>query len=756
MADDWELLKTYAATRSDDAFAALVARHVDLVYSAALRQVRHRQLAEDVTQGVFLILSQKAAPLARQRPGVLAGWLFRVTRYAAANALKIERRRRAREAEVIAMESSRAAQSVEAAPWESVAPHLDAAMNELRAGDRDAVLLRFFAGKSHGEIAATLGLTEAVSRKRVNRAIERLRRMLGARGVTVSAAALAAVLETSAVQAAPAGLAIGAAGGAGAGASLAKGAVTMMAWAKAKLVAGCAAAAVVVAAGGGWMVHTLANPRPAAVAGGLAAPASPGAPVVQVVDAPLAKPAQNTAIEGIVLGADGEPLADAQVFAATPRQPIDVHAPKRALKPFVTGKDGTFTLPRPAGAWQLVVLHEDGMAQLEPAEFAKSRVVVARPWGRIEGRLTALGKPLANEEVQIGEWQYAGDEIADCVRRDVSVRTDKDGRFAVATVAPGDYLICHQRRGSFFHSNKWDALVVEPGKTLNVDLGAAGRPVVGKVSVPAGWERKIVLQPSRQHKPTVSARRMDGPTGMPHPPGFDKLPPQEQHDLRKRWNQSAEGRAYRKVMFPHEYELRGDGTFTIDALPPGTYALSVRCLELDKSNPMLEDVASGAATVTVPDGNGQQPVDAGTIALTPSPRIVVGDEAPPLSAKALDGTPVRLADYKGKFLLLHVCYPHTDPELLAGLKMAHAAFADDPKFAMLTLHASGTPADARALTDKYNLTWTQATRDAAVPQGYLRGPATVFLIGPDNKLLAKVLHGKDVESAIAKTMLEHK
>src|SRR2546423_15188089 len=98
MIDDATLLRRYAATRAGDDFAELVRRHLNLVYSAALRQVNgDAHLAQDVTQLVFADLARKAATVANHR--VLAGWLFTSTRFAAAKAVRGEQRRQAREAE---------------------------------------------------------------------------------------------------------------------------------------------------------------------------------------------------------------------------------------------------------------------------------------------------------------------------------------------------------------------------------------------------------------------------------------------------------------------------------------------------------------------------------------------------------------------------------------------------------------------------------------------------------------------------------
>src|ERR1019366_7391172 len=79
--DDMTLLREYATRHSEAAFAELVSRRVGFVYSAALRQVRDPHLAEEITQAVFIILAQKAGRISDQT--ILAGWLFKTTRFAA-------------------------------------------------------------------------------------------------------------------------------------------------------------------------------------------------------------------------------------------------------------------------------------------------------------------------------------------------------------------------------------------------------------------------------------------------------------------------------------------------------------------------------------------------------------------------------------------------------------------------------------------------------------------------------------------------
>ena len=202
-ATDQQLLREYAEHRSEDAFAELVGRHLDFVYSAALRMTGDPASAEDVAQGVFVVLMEKAGQLA-ERP-VLAGWLHCASRNLAGKVIRSEIRRRAREQEAAAMNELLCHET--AAPWENIAPHLDAAIGELSEPDRDAVILRYFDRKSAREMAQSLGISEEAAQKRVSRAVERLREFFAQRGVTVGASGLVCILSANAVQAAPAGLA---------------------------------------------------------------------------------------------------------------------------------------------------------------------------------------------------------------------------------------------------------------------------------------------------------------------------------------------------------------------------------------------------------------------------------------------------------------------------------------------------------------------------------------------------------------------
>ena len=249
MIDDAQLLKSYAETRSEAAFAELVRRQVALVYSAALRQVNgDAHLAQDVTQLVFTDLARKAGEVAQHR--VLAGWLFTSTRFAAAKLVRGERRRQAREMEASIMNEITRDEG-EKMDWDRVRPVLDETMAELGEVDREAILLRFFEGRDFAAVGARLRLSDNAARMRVERALDKLHGLLARRGVTSTTAALAVALGGHAVVAAPAGLAAAVTGVALAGGSA-------------------------VAAGGAWMTFMSMTKLQIGISGALAVAGATG------------------------------------------------------------------------------------------------------------------------------------------------------------------------------------------------------------------------------------------------------------------------------------------------------------------------------------------------------------------------------------------------------------------------------------------------------------------------------------------------
>lgn len=246
MSEDEHLLRQFVEAGSEPAFGELVRRHIDLVYSAALRMVNgDSHMAEDVTQTVFADLARKARGLPR---GVLlAGWLYRHASFTAANMVRGEQRRKTRER--IATEMS---MSSGESNWKEIAPVLEESMARLSEKEREAIVLRFFKQMDFRAVALALEVGEDAAQKRVSRGLEKLRLHLKQKGVVVSSAALGTVLMAEAVSAAPVSLAASVAGtaltSAAAGSGVSITLIKLMAMTKLKVATGVVVAGLLTAA----------------------------------------------------------------------------------------------------------------------------------------------------------------------------------------------------------------------------------------------------------------------------------------------------------------------------------------------------------------------------------------------------------------------------------------------------------------------------------------------------------------------------
>lgn len=246
---DMELLKQYVDRNSDEAFAALVTRHVNMIYSVALRKTASPDAAEEITQAVFIILARKAPGLSEKI--ILAGWLYQTARMTAANFQRTEIRRTGREHEAYMQSLSNDGES---ALWSQIAPLLEDAMGRLGEKDRNAIVLRFMEEKSFQEIGAAFGASENAAKKRVGHALEKLRGYFSKRGVATTTAIIAGAISANSIQAAPHGLATTVTVAAVKGTTVTTSTLTLikttlkiMAWTKLKTTAVVGAIAIIAA-----------------------------------------------------------------------------------------------------------------------------------------------------------------------------------------------------------------------------------------------------------------------------------------------------------------------------------------------------------------------------------------------------------------------------------------------------------------------------------------------------------------------------
>ncbi len=506
---DWSLLRRYVEQNSQEAFAALVARHLNLVHATCLREMGNRAQAEDVTQTVFLILARKAPTL---RAGThLGGWLFQTARFVARNARRQKMRREQYEQK--AAQSMAADQSTQSdALWDRLEPFLNDAVARLPAGDREAILLRYWDDQSLAETGAALGVSEDAARKRVTRALERLRRLLGKQDGAVSDAALASLLPAHAVGVAPATLAPAIAkltSGALAGyvnTSLASASVyqisegALRAMKAAQLKAAAVVVAVVLAGTATYTVVRGDAANTARQAADLDKPVSTEGLTLSQGNPPDGY--LNSALVGKVRYEDGRPAAGVQVFvqiqnaammklldevmppagtASGGPMPVPKKEREQSGNYAVSRQDGTYTLPVGADIpYNVMVIDNTGLWVTPAAEGVSGRQhttthvpdLVLTKGAIVEGVVTnSLGLPIPGAAVA----SY-GPHRPDSSAAVIGTETDQAGHYRLR-VAPGRNRIYTVGVPSKFNSQYVSQNVtVAAGEVSTVNLKITEEP----------------------------------------------------------------------------------------------------------------------------------------------------------------------------------------------------------------------------------------------------------------------------------------
>ncbi len=313
-----------------------------------------------------------------------------------------------------------------------------------------------------------------------------------------------------------------------------------------------------------------------------------------------------------VLMSDGKPAAGATVAVCTPTLGPTVQdgilADYSPCERATCGSDGRVNISPQQGLFGLMVVHESGAAYASPGLLAQSRTITLQPWARVEGTLRMRGKPAANEHVTLSRDEAFQSGMPQ-VHYDYKSMTDENGKFAFERVVPGRGQVARvavsQQGGGMTSWTPTHVTNAEflPGKTTHVDVGRAGRKIVGKLLLPTDakpgndWRlARVTLQWNSPDKPK--------PPKVPYPLGMD---PQKDQDAARiwweQWRYTDQGKQFQQefkrfaeassAFKPVHYMARveRDGTFSFDDMPSGDYRLTVR---------------ASAATVTVLGGPNEE------------------------------------------------------------------------------------------------------------------------------------------------------
>jgi peroxiredoxin/protocatechuate 3,4-dioxygenase beta subunit len=438
-------------------------------------------------------------------------------------------------------------------------------------------------------------------------------------------------------------------------------------------------------------------------------------------------------IRGTVRNPDGSPARGGFVYLVPPHrdgwidylslQNEEVSEADRSGTPHAAiDGDGRFVLPAQKENVALLALTDAGHALVDRREVRGEANLQLRPWARISGTVTIGGKPAANLRLQSSDPEEAvpAEDEPRLVRRHIAT-TDARGRFELPRVMPGRLTLVEWVPNGV-NRRIWGviraAVDVEAGRAYGLKIGESGRVVVGRLELPRSDDWMIRK---------ADLVRKGSKAGRPERFGVELL---------------EEGRFRAIDLPPGDYSLR----FALHEPPPGDSCGWGRVL------------GEYASEFTVPQGAtaADPPLDLGRLESAPvgGRPLAVGDRAPDFVVKDLDGRDLKLADLRGKYVLLDFWATWCAPCLaeMPNIQAIRDRHANDPRFVVIGVNLDDQPRAAARMVKALNLSWRHGLDGPDSPvvaaYGATAIPAT-FLIGPDGSILARDLRGEKTKDAVA-------
>jgi beta-lactamase regulating signal transducer with metallopeptidase domain/thiol-disulfide isomerase/thioredoxin len=461
------------------------------------------------------------------------------------------------------------------------------------------------------------------------------------------------------------------------------------------------------------------------------------------------KPSRLT---GLVLDPDGRPAQGAQVALKSPNARLRL-AGKPRFEKFdelsipETGTDGSFVLSRDPEATHLVIVHEKGFGLVEAKELRDNIEVKLQKWGSLEGTVRQYDTPLADEGVNLSSPMLQGVFPHHPIQfLYIQTQTDSQGRYDFNYLPPGKISVCRMIKiPNGWTSGPYEHIDLAPGETAHLDLGGKGRQVIGRFKIKNPFIDIDVAQ--------VSARASS--TG-PKPPENLKT-----HEELKKWSEQPEIVRAQQNIKSYAVSVSKDGSFKIEEVIPGKYRLSAEMLDPRSTDALAynKQIINHTVEFEVPPGADSAPLNVGTFEL-PLKGQPGQKNAPDLAAINLDDRPVKLTDYRGKYVLLDFWATWCGPCIaeLPYLRKVHERFGPRKDFAIISVSFDKTTGDLHKFVEKNKMPWTQwylpEPSRAGVESAYeSHGIPALFLIDPQGKIVKENLEGVNLLSDL-QTVLE--
>ena len=511
---------------------------------------------------------------------------------------------------------------------------------------------------------------------------------------------------------------------------------------------------------------------------------------------------KGTGYGGVVLKQDGTPATNITVYLTDAKNGIYVDGEKLAVRDSVyrgtrkttTDPNGRFSFKPLADAYSVIVVNEAGYAEALVKDLGSNGQVRLQPHARIEGQLFIGTRRGTNESIRLGlahipYISYPRNFPA--LNFYITTRTDGEGKFVFERVPPIPIEVYHEPKvrdssAGIIPQSQVTKFQPQPGETRKLVLGGKGRPVIGRLVV-KGYEGTIdyrsdvfnleavlpqiadlpdMVAASREHSAKLKSLDTDA----------EKVAAQEDY-RRQHEERLQQTRAFYRTEagLQHHFKNRRfalnfsqDGSFRVEDVPGGKYNLRIDLREgggdsfSRMSSPQIAQLTKEVEIPDSPGGRSDEPFDLGEIEMQARAIIKAGKAAPEFAVKTIDGEALKLADFKGKYLLLDFWAVWCGPCVAETphLKATWDAFKDDPRFAMVGLSLDPDASAPRKYAAKNELGWVQGflgdwSKSDLPAQFGVQGIPSIFLIGPDGKIIAKDLRGDAIKTAVQKALAKN-
>ena len=480
-------------------------------------------------------------------------------------------------------------------------------------------------------------------------------------------------------------------------------------------------------------------------------------------------------ITGVVQTAGGAPAANATVLLVDNEETGYMDTPGQ-FRSGSSGGDfartdlkGRFEFSPKLEAEWILVSHEQGFAEVRAEKFQADGKIVIQPWARVKGVMRVGDKPEPDQTVRLQnrhDRYYEPGNRSSGLSLYLKAEPDEAGNFVFEKVPPGrrqiyvEYRFKERQYGETPLSHGLP-LEVEPGATTNVTLGGIGRKVVGRVKVLGGeasdvdWRRDV-------HKLTLI---LPPEPGLQQPDMSKATTPEAQQQAWQEFNQRQREfwrtpAARARELAERTYVLVFDtnGGFRVDHVPSGKYTLSILANDPDEEYYRQRQIGSVNKQIEVPNVAGakvNEPFDLGAIDMALRGALKIGKPAPPLETKTVDGKPIKLADFRGKLVLLYFWVSQMSAASLdiRVLKELHESYGKEEKLIILGLSMDASPQTAAQFAKANGLEWTQAHLgewgQTQVPATFgVEGIPAALLIDSEGRLAARNLRGSSMRTAV--------